>query len=65
VTVSPEVRFRCDRCGEEVTQALHNTPVVQRFAPPEKWLTLQIDNIDLRRHLCPNCALAFDDFIER
>jgi hypothetical protein len=38
---------------------------VQRFAPPEKWLTLQIDNIDLRRHLCPNCALAFDDFIER
>lgn len=65
MTVQPETRFRCDRCEAEAILPVSNTPAQTRFAPPEEWMTLQVDNLDLRNHLCPSCTQAYRDFMER
>jgi hypothetical protein len=66
MTQQPEIRFRCDRCGAEISQPTNDQPALDRGKPPEGWLVLKIgaDPTTPPSHLCPNnCAQLFREFM--
>jgi hypothetical protein len=63
MTVQPETRFCCDRCGEEAILPVSSGPAQSRFMPPEGWTTIWVNSTDLQRHLCVKCAVDFTAFM--
>lgn len=66
MTAQQEVRFKCNRCLDEVNQPLQNIPAVDRaMRGPEGWLTLWIDDqTKAAFHLCPPCAFGFTAYMQ-
>lgn len=67
MTLQPQNRFQCNRCGDHVYVDLQNTPA--RSAPPEGWTTLVIDNDNPAKakpalHLCPPCAFGLTAYLD-
>ena len=65
MTAHPETRYRCDRCGIDAVVPVINAPPQERMAGPEDWLMLRVGS-DLStppRHLCAQCATAFQNFM--
>lgn len=65
MTVIPENRFTCDRCGDSANQAMSNGPVHARAAGPLGWqvLTLGNDPSTPTSHLCPPCAFGLKAYM--
>lgn len=61
MSMSRELRFRCDRCHAVATRPVQNTPVPDRLDPPEGWMVLLVDNS--ASHLCADCAPGLTGFL--
>ena len=63
MTVVPENRFRCNRCGDEALLPIQNT-AMPRPVPPEGWAVLTINKLDTQLHLCPPCAFGLSAYMD-
>jgi predicted nucleic acid-binding Zn ribbon protein len=64
VTLIPEFRFRCDRCRAEDVLPMGNGAA--RYDPPSGWATMRLtaDVSTPAGHLCPECNIALNKFME-
>lgn len=65
MTQQQETRFRCDRCGTDISVPLNEQPALQRGQPPADWLALHYISgpTGPATHLCPSCKPMFFDFM--
>jgi len=64
MTIQPEIRFRCDRCFDEISVSLNDQPAQERNKPPEGWMVLWVnETVTPSIHFCPGCKKAFDRMI--
>ena len=66
MSIQPEMKFRCDRCHDEINVSLNDQPAQDRNKPPEEWLALWVGSTtEGATHLCPNCKIGFGMFMAR
>lgn len=66
MSATPEYRFKCDRCLDEIHASMQGSaPVHTRVTAPEGWMTLTIgtDPSTPVSHLCPPCAFGLKAYM--
>jgi hypothetical protein len=64
MSLQPETRYVCDRCGHEAIVPMQNVPAHQREQGPEGWLVMRLSGTAGElSHLCEKCHELFKVFM--